>query len=220
MLVGVAWAGDVWREKPASAWTAEEALKILVDSPWAHERVVLTPPAAGRKDRRDEHDERGPVLGGVWEAGPRNLRTSSYLIRWESARPVVEAFARLRELGMETSAEFQSPPPLLRDDRYTITMKTTEPPRRGSGFLDGLETAELQERARLKTFRGEVAPAEVVQSGVGANAAVHFQFPREHNGQPLLRARAEVVEFIFKAERATLKQKFRLEPGDLKEWEE
>jgi len=43
---------------------------------------------------------------------------------------------------------------------------------------------------------------------------VHFLFPRERDGQPILRSPSEMVEFVFKAERQTLKQKFRVE----REW--
>ncbi|HEX9764111.1 MAG TPA: hypothetical protein VGA39_02410, partial [Candidatus Acidoferrales bacterium] len=41
-IVGAAWAGDFWREKPASAWTAEESLRVLLDSPWAKTKVALS----------------------------------------------------------------------------------------------------------------------------------------------------------------------------------
>jgi hypothetical protein len=118
-------------------------------------------------------------------------------------------------LGQETSAEFQAPPPILPDDRYVVTIKTLQPPPAGPDAIEGFEAGELLKRAKLKTARGEVAPIEVARSGVGANAGVHFFFARQHKGQPLLRARGEVVEFSFKGRRMTLKQKFRLEPGDL-----
>lgn len=205
------WAGDVWREKPASEWTAEEALRILVDSPWAHERTVLS---LARSDRIREQQKRsgdGPRQGPVWEPAPSHLPAERYLIRWECARPVVEAFARLRELGMETSAEFQSPPPSLPADRYVITVKTTEPPRDGLDLVEGMTPGELLTRTRLKTERAEVAPAEVRRSGVGANAAVHFFFPREVEGKPLLASASQAVEFILATEKATLKQRFRVE---------
>ncbi len=223
-LSATVWAGEVWKEKAASAWTGEEALKIVVDSPWAHTRAVLSGRHAVRtgsaqlrpqRDRRSRSTEPPPPSSGQdWTLGPQDIPVETYLVRWESAGPVAEAFARLRELEMETSAEFQSPPPLLPADRFVITVKTLEPPHSGRDLLEGVEAADFYKRTRLKTRRGEVPPAEIVRSGVGANAAVHFLFPREREGQPLLRSASEVVEFVFQAERVTLKQKFRVE----REW--
>ncbi|MGH9787259.1 MAG: hypothetical protein ACRD4U_00975 [Candidatus Acidiferrales bacterium] len=218
-LAGALWAGDFWREKPAAAWTAEEALQLLLDSPWAKKKLALSSLEARRKYRATQNPapREGPPefpTGRVALGSDHPLET--YLVRWESARPVAAAFERLRDLGEETSAEFQAPPPILPADRYVVTIKTLQPPLAGLDVIEGLEAGELLERARLKTPRGEVNPIEVARSGVGANAAVHFFFGREHKSQPLLRARSEVVEFVFKGKRMTLKQKFRLEPQDLR----
>ena len=225
VLSGLVWAGEVWKEKAASAWTADEALEIVTDSPWAKTKAVMSGRHATREgggQPRPVQPRRGrsatsqaqPPSGQDWTLGPGDIPVETYLVRWESAEPVVEAFARLRALGLETSAEFQSPSPVLPPDRYVITVKTLEPPHSGKDLLEGKEAVELIQRARLKTRRGEVPPAEVARSGVGANAAVHFLFPRERDGQPLLRAPSEVVEFVFKGERQTLKQKFHIE----REW--
>ncbi|HXE75365.1 MAG TPA: hypothetical protein VNN18_07000 [Candidatus Xenobia bacterium] len=226
VAAGAVWAGEVWNEKAASAWTADEALEIVTDSPWAKSKAVMSGrhavragspqprPARSSRDRGPTSQAPAPPSGQDWALGPDDIPVETYLVRWESAKPVAEAFARLRELGLETSAEFQSPPPLLPGNRYVITVKTLEPPHSGKDLLEGLEPAELIQRARLKTRRGEVPPVEVGRSGVGANAAVHFLFPRERDGQPLLRGPSEVVEFVFKAPRQTLKQKFRVE----REW--
>ncbi len=204
-------AKDEWKKKPASEWTAEEALRILVDSPWARQSAVLSPILLDRRREQQERNEQGPRLAPSWEPGPRHLPAESYLIRWECAWPVVEAFARLRELGMDTSAEFQSPPPLLPANRYVVTVKTTEPPRGRADFVEGTRPGELLRRARLKTKRAEVAPVEVRRSGLGANAAVHFFFPREVDGKPVLASVSEEVEFVLETEIATLRQKFRVE---------
>lgn len=217
VVAAVAWAGDFWREKPASAWTAEEALQVLLDSPWSKTKVALSSLRARRayqaKQRPNIEAPPGIPTDRVPLASDHPLE--SYLVRWESARPVAAAFGRLRELGEETSAEFQAPPPLLPADRYVVTIKTVQPPVAGPDVIEGFEAGELLRRAKLKTQRGEISPVEVARSGVGASAAVHFFFDRQHKGQPLLRPRSEVVEFAFKGERMTLKQKFQLEPGDV-----
>jgi hypothetical protein len=218
LAAGAMYAGDFWREKPASAWTTEEALRVLLDSPWAKKKMALSSLQARRRyeaaqaAKTPEGAPPYPIVG-LPPGTPHPVET--YLVRWESARPVRAAFARLRELGEETSAEFQAPPPVLPDDRYVVTIKTLQPPPAGPDAIEGIEAGELLKRAKLKTHRGDVPPIEVARSGVGANAAVHFFFSRRHKEQPLLRARSEVVEFSFKGRRLTLKQKFHLEPGDL-----
>ncbi|MGH9789162.1 MAG: hypothetical protein ACRD4U_10725, partial [Candidatus Acidiferrales bacterium] len=188
-LAEATWAGDFWREKPASAWTAEEALQVLLDSPWSKTKVALSSLRARRayqaKKRPPIEAPPGVPTDGVPLASEHPLE--SYLVRWESSRPVTAAFARLRELGEETSAAFQAPPPLLPADRYVVTIKTLQPPVAGPDVIEGFEASELLRRAKLKTPRGEISPIEVARSGVGANAAVHFFFERQHKGQPLLR---------------------------------
>lgn len=223
--------GNFWEKKPAATWTLEEALKVVQDSPWAHEELVVPPGwlrgrganrnaawrnrhndplLQGAPERRMPRPSRGPVIRR--DEFPR----AGYLVRWESARPVVEAFARLKELGERASANFQSPPPRLPEDRYVITVKTTRPPPRGPDLFDRLGKKELRERARLKTQRGRVAPVEVERSGLGANAAVHFFFARSYEGEPLLRPAGEKVEFRFEGRRFTLKTKFALKGSFLR----
>jgi hypothetical protein len=211
-------AGDFWREKPATAWTAEEALQILLDSPWAKKKVALSSLELRRRYRGQEPAPPNLPRGIPTATAPlpNNHPLESYLLRWESVRPVAAAFERLRQLDQETSAQFQAPPPILPDDRYVVTIKTLQPPVAGPDAIEGFDAGELLKRAKLKTHRGDLSPIEVARSGVGANAAVHFFFSRQHKGQPLLRARSEVVEFEFKGKRMTLKQKFQLEPGDLR----
>lgn len=216
LLAGLALAGEVWKEKPASEWTAEEALEVLTDSPWAHREFVgfVLPlrragSRGGRGGGRESTGAGPPPLfppGGFGD----NVGSAVYLVRWESAGPVADAFARLEELGEQVSARFQSPPPVLPDDRYVITVKTTRPPRGVPDPLARADAGELLENARLKTRPGSYAPLEVARSGMGASAAVHFFFPRTVEGQPLFE-RGQ-VEFRYQGGRFTLKSKFRLEP--------
>jgi hypothetical protein len=228
-----------WKNKPSSQWTVDDALKVVQKSPWAREVVVSTPRyVADRMRREAAQRENSPNLPAGAEAGPsesnaprhaptgagttrptaptsptpRQYVAAAYLVRWETARPVVEAFARLRALGEETSAAFQSPAPRLLPDRYVITVKTTHPATwMGMDIFYRLKEEQLREAARLKTKRGLVAPIEIERSGIGASAATHFYFPREYEGKPLLAQKKETVEFQFQALRFRLKSKFKLE---------
>jgi hypothetical protein len=79
-----------------------------------------------------------------------------------------------------------------------------------------MSRGELRKRARLKTRSGETEAVEVERSGQGAAAAVHFLFPREVNGQPLLPAAKEKVEFEFRGRYLDLKTKFEIHPDDIR----
>lgn len=213
---------DFWKTKPAGTWTVEEALRVVMDSPWAHEEVVANPRliagtgttlGEARRDRGISPVPRPPSRASrEAEPTPSDFVTATYLVRWESARPVEEAFARLKGLGEHTSANFQAPPPRLPADRYVITVKITRPPEAGNDLFEHLGPQQLRARARLKTSRGTVAPMEVQRSGMEATAAVHFFFPRHYLGQPLLGAQRETVVFRFESRRMSLKSKFTLEP--------
>lgn len=211
---------DVWKVKSPERWTADDALKVLQDSPWAREHDVSMP---WRLAQRSTYTLRTPQIPGrapLRDPLPAEWRRQEtlfldwarYRVRWESARPVQDAFARLVELGEEVGAEFQSPPPSWPQDRYVITVKPVRPPQAGREPFELLGDRRLREAARLKTHRGEVEAVEVAHSGMGANAAVHFYFPRMEGGKPIVDPRGERVEFKLGLRHITLKAKFRLEP--------
>ncbi|MBI2955935.1 MAG: hypothetical protein HYY26_01350 [Acidobacteria bacterium] len=233
---GVALGEECWKTKPAAEWTLQEALGIVTDSPWAKEKVVPTPLRVSRKHRPTPQEP----TSGEGRSRPRPLGESSppppprtgsppipvmeefpkeaYLLRWESAEAVAAAFERLRELGANASAEFQSPPPRVPDDRYVVTVKTTKPRRgvAGEDAFSGMNEEELRARAELRVRRTRVPALEAERTGVGASAAVHFYFPRAVGGKPLLGEGGQEVEFRFEGMGLTLKNKFRVEPVALR----
>ncbi len=202
LLAGPALAEDPWKKKP-SDWTAADALQVLTKSPWASEKVVAV--AIRRRDR----------LTGSYE--PLDVpRYSNYLVRWETARPVRAAFARLKELGEEASARFQAPPPRYSSNLYTITVKNTRPDRKIPEVFGKLTNPQLASFATLKTARATVHPVAIARSGLGATAAIHFYFSRVHDGEPLLLEReTNAVEFRLHYAHHDLKIRFLLEPGAL-----
>lgn len=193
-----------WETKPASEWTLDEALEVLQDSDWAHEEDVLVTRWRGAMTEQMTPMERVQQrVFGSW---------ASYLIRWESAKPVQQAFDRLVGLGAPTSAEFQAPAPELPGDHYVVTVKGTRLPATGYDVLQRMKGGELLLVAELRTRRGVVKPARVVRSGVGAAAALHFYFPQELDGEPLLGLDVEEVEFRVKFEGFDLHSKLRVQP--------
>ena len=223
LLADGVWAAHFWDKKPTEEWTAQEALKILRNSPWAKQKNVVVSRRPGRVSAGEVGDFGNADPRAVMQGSPPNRRLrnqdntspnpgglASYLVRWESAPSVVAVFRRLEEMGMGSSATYQGPPPRRPNDRYVITVKTTKPPRHGPMLFEQMTTERLQQNTRLITQHGEVRPSEVERSGMGGNAAVHFYFPRSQGNGPLLHPDREKVTFQIRTRRVNLKAKFTI----------
>jgi hypothetical protein len=212
-------------EKPPTEWTKKDAVKILRDSGWAHEVVVTHPPY------RQEEEASGGIVWTNREglSAPRpNPATESnyivrYLVRWESARPVADAFARLAALGETEVARRLAAPMHLPEDRYVVTVFMMRPPRGGPvgydsrDLLDDLDDAELLQRTWLEIQGRRAEPLEVERTRVGAIEALHFFFSRSPGGRPFFAeedGKAE-VEFGLRGRMFTLRTRFRLPLGSL-----
>ena len=227
-------ADDFWKQKPSSQWSHAEALKLLRRSPWAKVEVVvfLQPenqasysiPTGTRHCDPDAIDPNGNCMQkGRVEApvdssrqpdgAPRLTPSTAFLVRWESAAPVSQAFARLEELGERTLAAFQGQAPRLPADRYVITVRLEQPGFAGfDPFAVAPASGSPDLRATLKTRRGTVAPLEIEFSGTGASSAVHFFFPRTLDGVPLLGPGTDAAEFNLRGVNFAVRSKFTLDP--------
>ena len=223
LLADFVWAADFWDKKPSEEWTGKEALKVLRKSPWAKQKNVMVARRLRRNRAEEVADFGNPDPRAVIPRSRRNRRRrnednpspnsgglASYLVRWESAPIVDAAFRRLEEMGLGISATYQGPPPRRPSDRYVITVRTTKPPRRGPMLFEQMNDNGLKRYARLITKHGEVRPSEVERSGVGGNAAVHFNFPLSRGNGPLLHPDREKVTFQFRTRRVNLKTKFTI----------
>jgi hypothetical protein len=117
-------AGDpAWKDKPVAGWTAEEALQVLADSPWAMTTTANISRMQTEFERRDGGNmgqERGVGFDGVDErtrkqqagnffrAGingtPNESRPFKLQIRWESALPIRAAELKAGVIGPPTQA--------------------------------------------------------------------------------------------------------------------
>jgi len=226
-------ADDFWKHKPPAQWSAVEALKLVRRSPWARLEVVVfgqkeadaafSVPTGTRHCDPDAIDQNGNCMQkGRMEAPVDSSRQmdatplikpwAGILVRWESAGPVAQAFARLEELGEGTAAAFQAPAPRLPADRYVITVKVEEAGRKGFDPFTITPSGKPVFIATLKTRRGIVAPLEVEFTGAGASSAVHYFFPRTLDGAPLLGPGRDWAEFTFLAVGFAVRTKFALDP--------
>jgi len=220
--------------KPYSEWTEKDAQKILNDSPWAHTQVetdtsemvfspsaqtpVLSNSSVGARVARGEENNTG---GNRQSRGATNQATSvDYHVRFLSARPIREAFARVIEL------EQKIPNPQLSNqlkafvernfDDYIVVAVTfdTKDPRFANdpnqAFAGALATT-LKNSTYLDRNDGNrlflsqyIAPGE---DGLGAK----FIFPRSLDGKPFLNSDFTQVRFYSEVSRKVkIDQRFKI----------
>jgi hypothetical protein len=225
-------ADDFWKHKPPAQWSLAEALKVVRRSPWARLDVVVflrqesqaaySIPTGTKHCDPDAIDQNGNCLqkGRVeapidssqqLDAAPKLSPSAGFLVRWESAAPVSQAFARLDELGERAAAAFQARTPRLPADRYVITVKLEQPGRAGFEPFAVTPGGKPVLRATLKTRRGTVAPLEVEFTGAGTSSSAHFFFPRTFDGAPLLGSGRDSAEFKLQGVGFAVRSKFRLD---------
>jgi hypothetical protein len=224
-------ADDFWKHKPPAEWSRSEALKILRNSPWAKVEIIVFLPQGDQSDYSvatgashcdpDAIDQSGnctqknrievPVdESRRSDAAPQISPSTTFLVVWQS--PIVrQAFARLHELGERTIAAFQAEPPRVPADRYVITVKLEQPGLLRFSPLAASPAAEPTLRASLKTEQGAVGPLETEFTGVGANSAVHFFFPRILNGKALLGPNVKLAEFNVQGRGFAMRARFKID---------
>lgn len=229
-------ADDFWKHKPPAQWSAAEALKLVRRSPWAKLEVVVFDEkeaeaaysiSTGTRhcdpdaiDPNGKCMQKGRIEAPVdssrqTDAAPLIKPWAGFLVRWESAAPVVQAFARLEELGEAGAAAFQVPTPRLPADRYVITVKLEQPGRKSFEPFTIRPAGKPVLVATLKTRRGLVRPLEVEFAGTGATSSVHFFFPRTLDGAPLLSPGRDWAEFTLLGAGFAVHSKFTLDPVPL-----
>jgi hypothetical protein len=226
-------ADDFWKQKPPAQWSHAEALKLVRRSPWAKVEVVVflrrenqasySIPTGTMHCDPDAIDQNGNCLqkGRIEapvdssrqpDAAPRLSPSTAFLVRWESAAPVNQAFARLEELGERALAAFQAQAPRLPADRYVITVKLEQPGFVGFEPFAVTPAGSPDLRATLKTRSGTVAPLEIEFTGTGTSSSVHFFFPRTLDGAPLLGPGLDAAEFTLRGASFAVHCKFTLDP--------
>ena len=226
-------ADDFWKQKSPAEWSHAEALKLVRHSPWAKVEAVMfrrteiqasySISTGKRHCDPDTIDANGNCLQKMKleppvdssqspNGAPMLSPSTAFLVRWESATPVNQAFARLEELGERTLTRFLAQAPRLPADRYVITVKLDQPGFTGFEPFAVLPAGSPNLLATLKTRRGIVAPLEIEFTGTGTSASVHFYFPRTLDGAPLLGAGVDTAEFSLRGAGFAAQSKFRLDP--------
>jgi len=234
-LTGTICADDFWKHKPSAEWSRAEALKILRNSPWAKVEVVVflpredqsafSVPTGTKHCDPDAIDQNGNCMqknrievpvdeSRQMDAAPEISPSTTFLVVWQSGL-VTKAFGRLHELGDSAIAVFQAEPPRVPADRYVITVKLEQPGRLRFSPLAPKPAGERVLQALLKTEQGAVAPLETEFTGVGANSAVHFFFPRLLNSSELLGPQVKSANFSLMGKGFALHTRFKIDSAFL-----
>jgi hypothetical protein len=232
-LSSFASADDFWKQKPSAQWSHAEALRLVRHSPWAKVEVVVFPrreneasysiPTGTKHCDPDAIDANGNCMQKLRieapvdssrqpDGAPRLSPSTAFLVRWESAVPVNQAFVRLAELGERALVAFQAQAPRLPADRYVITVKLEQPGFVGFDPFAVTPAGSPDLRATLKTRRGTVAPLEIEFTGTGTSSSVHFFFPKTLDGASLLGPGLDTAEFALRGAGFSVHSKFRLDP--------
>ena len=175
------------------AWTLEQAVAVLTNSPWAHKETYTR------------------LIGGIGSglSGEKEIY-STFFVRFLSASPIREAYARVSQIqggydrmSREEQKKFDSTvePGLKLDVRQwivvTLSFRSNDQSleHRVKQFLETHTTETMKGRVHLSTVRTpqlEIAayypPREEV---VGAK----FVFPRRLNGRPVVAPGDDQVTF-------------------------
>jgi len=131
-------AEEPWERKPPEAWSEEEVLKLLNDSPWAKEvdlyhasgRILGVLPG-GRRVVYQDDPSLPPRQYSVQPVTlePEQLR-GVYGVRWDSAAIIQKGLERLQELS-PVLAEMQAAPEELSPEHIVVTARVIKPPAEG-----------------------------------------------------------------------------------------
>jgi hypothetical protein len=129
-------ASEKWRKKDPVQWSAQDVETVLQNSPWAQQANVKFADPSEDVERDAQMPLPGPAQAGMagpraatdgrWDGGvARNPRGGvpvlSVLIRWDSADPVVRAFAK--QAALDSTAQPDMPAPAaIADKDYVISI--------------------------------------------------------------------------------------------------
>jgi hypothetical protein len=213
-------ASDPWKNKPVREWTREETVQFLRNSPWVRKVTLGGGPLAGGEPLFSPSAFGGPSAGCLGcahieppQQAPRSAGTSSpggspaatYFLQWTSARVMRQGFAHLLALqgqGREDSA----PAPL---DVYVVTVGGSD-----LQAFEGMDETQLLKDAwiRPRRSKGKVPATRVnvLRGEQNRISVIHFGFPRELEGQPVIPDEEKAVEFQCRCGAKALRAEFEL----------
>ncbi len=188
MLYG---AGQPWKDKRISAWTEDDARRVITESPWAKHVTPEIGPPAGLGLRGGMARSRGGTRrsggygypgGSGYPEGPAMIPTEApppLTLRWESALPI-----RAAELKARDGSAFT-----IDEAHYAIAVYGV--PRHMSGEDSKNPVADLMKHGVLKREgKKDIKPSSVEVSLRDDGAVFLYLFPRSNEI-----TKSDVVEF-------------------------
>jgi len=225
-------AEDFWAKKPYTDWSERDAAKLLTNSPWSHEVVVVVGGALGGSTGggRGGHGSTGglntgdmspmsggpggsgEITGGARAARPETLADANgpgaasmtLHVRWQSALHIRQALV-VAKVGHDKADSDQARKFIEQPMPYYVVAVTGLPPARIARISDD-QLPELAKGATIVRKDKDPIVAEVAQKVPGEPGALAFLFPKT----AAITLEDKEVEFVSKVGRLELKHKFKL----------
>ncbi len=208
-------AAKFWEQKPYKQWSKKEAVAVLEDSPWGKVQKVHSsnapPPGTAYPGPDTTPRDEG---GGDRESSPFNRR-SLFNIRFQSAKPVRMALARLsllyRKRDHRQAAELVSRLPF--GDQYIVVAVEGA---KGENHRRVLDRANLKQlgghtHLELKTSGRHIMLERYVPPRETGGAAGFFLFSRTREGNNQVTLKEKEIRFVSQLGwRTRLDRKFKL----------
>jgi hypothetical protein len=225
-------ADDFWAKKPYTEWSEKDAARLLTNSPWSHDVVVVLEGAMANRSGggRGGHGSTGgvntgdmspmsgsaggsgEVTGGARAASPESMANGNgpsaasmtLHVRWQSALPIREALV-LTKLGRDEADSDQARKFTGQPMPYYVVAVAGVPPAMIARISDD-HMPELAKTATLLRKDKTPVGAEGAQKIAGEPGAVAFLFPKA----AAITLDDKEVEFVSKVGRLEVKRKFKL----------
>jgi len=209
------------RYLPYGEWGEKDAQKILSDSPWAHTQVETN------TSEMFFNPTANPTVGSTSTSADRAARGATnqatsvnYHIRFLTARPIREAFARVIELGQKTpNAQLSSQLQSFVDRNFSdhivvaVTFDTKDPrfANAPNQAFAGALLATLKNNTYLDRNDGKRLFLSDYMSPTNDGLGAKFVFARNFEGKPFLSAEFSQVRFYSEVSRnVKLDQRFKI----------
>lgn len=195
-----------WNKKPYTEWSEKEAMKLLNDSPWGQTHTFTD---------MSRSFSTGPGSNPTARTTPSadaSVRNVHFRIRFLSATPVREAFARMIELNQKSKIPEQFAAQLKAfvvrgfNDYVVVTVdcdsaESKEELQQVRALLNNRTTADLKNNTYLQSGIQKIFLAEY-QSPQSDGLGARLAFPRVVDGRPWLTS--ENVDIHFYSELSTV----------------
>ncbi|RPI18979.1 MAG: hypothetical protein EHM61_28570 [Acidobacteria bacterium] len=206
-------AADKKEPKPWNKWSAKDAQKILDDSAWGQTQTesdmseMFFSPTSGRESSRAQR-------GAFNETKAVNFR-----IRFLSAKPIRQAFARLIENRQskpdpQLSAGLKDFVERKFDQFIAVAVTYDSQDQRLSGaamqLFAGATTGTLQNRTYLELSNGQRLFLQEYKQPIADGLGAKFIFPRLVDGKPFVDEKSEDLRFYSEIGALKLNMRFKL----------